>query len=96
MWVQNSQGGKFLHLPIVHSLVSEAKLDDRGRLTLPKELRERYGDRYHVVQLHDGIKLIPISENPLEALRDEISNVEKTATELREEARNEALDEAGR
>jgi len=76
--------------------MSEATLDDRGRLTLPKELREQYGDRYRIVQIHDGIKLIPIAENPLEALRDEFADVEKTAEELRAEARGTALEEAGR
>ncbi|WP_049987685.1 AbrB/MazE/SpoVT family DNA-binding domain-containing protein [Halobellus rufus] len=76
--------------------MSEATLDDRGRLTLPKDLREQYGDRYRIVQVHDGIKLVPVSENPLEALRDEFADVEKTAEELRSEARESALDEAGR
>jgi bifunctional DNA-binding transcriptional regulator/antitoxin component of YhaV-PrlF toxin-antitoxin module len=76
--------------------MSEATLDDRGRLTLPKELRERYGDRYHIVELHDGIKLVPVAEEPLDALRDEFADVEKTATELRQGARDTALDEAGR
>lgn len=74
----------------------EATLDDRGRLTLPKELRERYGDRYHIVELHDGIKLVPVSEDPLEALREEFSDVDESAAELRERAREAALDEAGR
>jgi bifunctional DNA-binding transcriptional regulator/antitoxin component of YhaV-PrlF toxin-antitoxin module len=76
--------------------MSEATLDDRGRLTLPKELRERYGDRYHIVELHDGIKLVPVAENPLDALRDEFADVEKTAEELRQGARDAAVDEAGR
>jgi bifunctional DNA-binding transcriptional regulator/antitoxin component of YhaV-PrlF toxin-antitoxin module len=76
--------------------MSEVTLDDRGRLTLPKELRERYGDHYHIVELHDGIKLIPVSEDPLDALRDEFADVEKTAAELRERARDTTLDEAGR
>ena len=76
--------------------MSEATLDDRGRLTLPKEIRERYGDRYHVADVHDGIKLIPVADDPLDALRDEFADVEKTAEELREEARRAALDEAGR
>jgi len=76
--------------------MSEATLDDRGRLTLPKELRERYGDRYRVVELHDGIKLVPIAEDPLDALRDEFADVEKSASELREEGRKATLDEAGR
>ena len=76
--------------------MSEVTLDDRGRLTLPKEVRERYGDRYHIVQIHDGIKLIPVADDPLDALRDEFADVEKTADELREGAREAATDEAGR
>ena len=76
--------------------MSEATLDGRGRLTLPKEVRERYGDRYHIVQLHDGIKLIPIEDDPLDALRSEFADVEKTADELRQESRDAALDEVGR
>ena len=76
--------------------MADVALDDRGRLTLPKEVRERYGNRYHVVQLPDGIKLVPVADDPLEALRDEFADVEKSADELRAEARNAALDEAGR
>lgn len=76
--------------------MGDVTLDDRGRLTLPKEVRERYGENYHLVQLHDGIKLVPIAEDPLEALRDEFEDVDKSATELREETREETLEEAGR
>jgi bifunctional DNA-binding transcriptional regulator/antitoxin component of YhaV-PrlF toxin-antitoxin module len=85
-----------LYLPTVLPHVTDTTLDDRGRLTLPKELRERYGDRYHIVQVHDGIKLVPVAEEPLDALREEFSDVEKTASELREAARDAAIDEAGR
>jgi bifunctional DNA-binding transcriptional regulator/antitoxin component of YhaV-PrlF toxin-antitoxin module len=74
----------------------DVALDDRGRLTLPKDIRERYGDRYHIVKLPDGLKLIPVADDPLEALRDEFSDVDKSADVLREEAREGALDEAGR
>jgi bifunctional DNA-binding transcriptional regulator/antitoxin component of YhaV-PrlF toxin-antitoxin module len=88
--------GIFLYLPIVLLNVTNVTLDDRGRLTLPKELRERYGDRYHIVRVHDGIKLVPVAEEPLDALREEFSDVEKTASELREAARDAAIDEAGR
>lgn len=76
--------------------MSEASLDDRGRLTLPKAVRERYGERYHIVALPDGIKLIPVAEEPLEALRDEFADVEMSVEELRDRARDRALDEAGR
>lgn len=73
----------------------EVSLDDRGRLTLPKELRERYGEHYQVVQLHDGIKLIPVADDPLDALREEFGDVEKSAEELRDDARDAAVGEAG-
>ncbi|EMA57237.1 AbrB/MazE/SpoVT family DNA-binding domain-containing protein [Halorubrum lipolyticum] len=76
--------------------MSDVTLDDRGRLTLPKEIREQHGDQYHIVELHDGIKLIPVADDPLDALRDEFADVEKTADELRERAREAAVDEAGR
>ncbi|WP_423999693.1 AbrB/MazE/SpoVT family DNA-binding domain-containing protein [Haloarcula salina] len=76
--------------------MSETTLDDRGRLTLPKEVRERYGDRYQIVELHDGIKLVPVANDPLDALRNEFADVEKSADELRDAAREAALDEAGR
>ena len=49
--------------------MSEVTLDDRGRLTLPKDLREQYGDRYRIVEVHDGMKLVPVADNPLAALR---------------------------
>lgn len=75
--------------------MTEATLDDRGRLTLPKELRERYGDQYHVVDLHDGIKLVPVDDDPLSALRMEFSDVDRTAAELRARGRETGLDEAG-
>lgn len=76
--------------------MTEVSTDDRGRLTLPKELRERYGDRYRIVELHDGVKLIPISEDPLASLREEFDDVEKGAGELRAEARGSATEDAGR
>ena len=75
--------------------MSDVTLDERGRLTLPKELREEYGDRYHIVEIHDGIKLVPVADDPLEALREEFADVDKTAERLRAEAREAGLDEAG-
>lgn len=76
--------------------MSDVTLDDRGRLTLPKEIRERYGDRYRVVETRDRIRLVPIADDPLEALREEFSDVEESARELRTRAREAASDEAGR
>ncbi|MFB6083152.1 MAG: AbrB/MazE/SpoVT family DNA-binding domain-containing protein [Halorientalis sp.] len=71
----------------------EVTLDDRGRLTLPKEFRERYGEHYHVVGRQNGIKLVPIDDDPLAALREEFEGVEKSADELRVQVRESATDE---
>ncbi|MFW6003604.1 MAG: AbrB/MazE/SpoVT family DNA-binding domain-containing protein [Halanaeroarchaeum sp.] len=76
--------------------MNETTVDDRGRLTLPKDVRRRFGDRYYLVELHDGIKLIPLETDPLAALRDEFDEVERSAAELRERSRDAAIDEAGR
>ena len=54
------------------------------------------GSANHIVKLHDGIKLVPLADDPLATLRDEFADVEKSADELRDEARDVALDEAGR
>jgi hypothetical protein len=86
--------GKFLYLPIAFCRMSEVPLDDCGRLTLPRDLREQYGDRYRIVKAHDSMKLIPVADDPLLALRDEFEEVDKSADTLRTVARGEARDEA--
>lgn len=51
-------------------MANERSTDERGRITIPQELRERFGEDYRVVELHDGIKLVPVPEDPVAALRD--------------------------
>jgi len=67
----------------------ERSTDKRGRITIPTELRERFGDRYRVVELEDGIKLVPIPQNPIETLRESGSEElrETSADALRAVAR---------
>lgn len=76
--------------------MSTVTLDERGRVTIPKSLREEYGDRYWIVEGPDGIRLIPVAENPLDALREEFDEVESSSDVLRNGARSTALEEAGR
>lgn len=76
--------------------MSESTVDDRGRLYLPKDVREKYGDRYRIVRLESGVKLVPVADDPLEALREEFGDVDKSADELLDDVRNDALHEAGR
>lgn len=54
------------------------------------------GTAYRIVELHDGIKLVPVAADPLDALREEFADVDESADELRERAREGALDRAGR
>jgi len=76
--------------------MSESTVDDRGRLYLPKDVREKYGDRYRIVRLKSGIKLVPVADDPLEALREEFSDIDKSVDELMDGIRDDELDEAGR
>ena len=71
----------------------EVTLDDWGRFTLPEEFREQYGDHYHVVDRQNGIKLVPIADDPLAALREEFEGIEKSADEVRKRARESVTDE---
>ena len=76
--------------------MADVTLDDRGRLTIPKEIREQFGERYQLVQLQDSVKLIPVDDDPLAALRDEFADVDASVEELQAGAREEAQDTAGR
>ena len=66
--------------------------DSHGRLYLSAELRERYGEKFHLVEYEDRLELVPIDEDPLGAVRDEIGDALDGAS--RETLRNEALQRA--
>jgi len=68
---------------------------DNGRVYIPKHLREKYGERYKIVDSGDGLLLVPVPEEPLEDLRDEWSDLEKSVDEMLEGARTEAVENAG-
>lgn len=69
-----------------------ATLDDEGRLYLPEEVQERYGRRFRIVQLHDGVKLIPLSDDPMKNLQETLAPLRDVDTdELTQAAEEEAL-----
>ena len=74
----------------------EIRAGDRGRVTIPKEVRDRYGDQYRLVELDSGIKLVPIPDDPLAELRaaatDELREASLGGLEaaVSEEAREQA------
>lgn len=66
--------------------------DSHGRLYLSSELRQKYGKKFHVVEYEGRLELIPIDENPLEAIRDAAGDASEgeSIDELREGAREQA------
>jgi len=77
--------------------MTEIATDKRGRITIPKELRERFGERYRLVELRDGIKLLPRPDDSLASLRAAASEEfnEASMEELRGAALEEAHEQAG-
>lgn len=67
-----------------------------GRIYLPKRFREKYGDRFELVDRGDRLVLIPVDEDPLAGLREEARGSEKSVTELKDGALAQALEDAGR
>jgi len=70
--------------------------DSHGRLYIPAELRQQYGEKFHVVTYEDRIELIPIADDPLQAVRDAAGDAFEDASvdQLREEARQQAKADA--
>jgi hypothetical protein len=66
--------------------------DSHGRLYLSAELRHEYGEKFHIVAYEDRIELVPIDDDPLQAVRDEIGDA--LEGKAREELLEEALDRA--
>jgi len=77
-------------------MAGEVRADDRGRVTIPKEVRERYGEQYRLVELDSGIKLVPIPDDPLASLRAAASDELREASldELEDAAANAARERA--
>jgi bifunctional DNA-binding transcriptional regulator/antitoxin component of YhaV-PrlF toxin-antitoxin module len=88
-------GIKYSHT-IVSDMSGEVRTDERGRVTIPKEVRDRYGEKFRLVELDSGIKLVPIPDDPLEELRAAASDELREASldDLEEAAREEAPEQA--
>ena len=73
-----------------------AETDDRGRIVIPHEIRERHGTRYRIVELADRVELIPLQDDPIEGLRDAVGDAfkGKSVAEIKREARDAAREDA--
>ena len=69
--------------------------DQRGRIYLPKDIRERFGEQYRIVELPSHVALFPVDEDPLDGLRAAVGDAfaETTADELKTEARETIANE---
>jgi bifunctional DNA-binding transcriptional regulator/antitoxin component of YhaV-PrlF toxin-antitoxin module len=69
----------------------KVRTDEQGRVTIPKEVCDRYGEQFRLVELDSGIKLVPIPDDPLEALRAAASDELRKASldDLEEAPRDE-------
>ena len=69
--------------------------DERGRLYLPKDVRERFGEEDRVVELPDYVALFPVADDPLAAVQEAVGDelAEKSVDELQDEARQKGREE---
>ncbi len=63
--------------------------DERGRIYLPKDVRERFGNQYRIVELPSHVALFPVDEDPIAGLRGAVGDafVETEAADLKTDAR---------
>ncbi len=74
--------------------------DERGRIYLPKDIRERFGDQYRIVELPSHVALFPVDEDPVDGLRAAVGDafaetaIDEMKTDVRESIAQEARAEA--
>jgi len=63
--------------------------DERGRIYLPKDVRERFGTQYRIVELPSHVALFPVDEDPIAGLQDAVGGTfgETDAADLKTDAR---------
>jgi bifunctional DNA-binding transcriptional regulator/antitoxin component of YhaV-PrlF toxin-antitoxin module len=68
---------------------------DDGRVYIPKKTREKHGTKFELIDRGDKLILFPMPEDPLEALREEVGEIDKSVKELKKEARKTMMEQAG-
>ena len=70
--------------------------DSHGWLYLSTELRQKYGEKFHIVEYEDRLELIHTDEDPLQTVREGTGDAleGKSTEELREGAREQAKEDA--
>jgi AbrB family looped-hinge helix DNA binding protein len=77
----------------------EVKVTRQCQTTIPHAIRKKYkideGDSVIYVDLGDHIAMVPVSKNPLKALRDFKIDVKESVSEMRKEALQTAQEACG-
>ncbi|WP_218644799.1 AbrB/MazE/SpoVT family DNA-binding domain-containing protein [Natronomonas gomsonensis] len=66
--------------------------DERGRIYLPKDVRDQYGDEYRIVKLPSHVVLLPIDEDPLEGVHEAVGDAFEGTS--RDELASQAISKA--
>lgn len=77
-------------------MIEYLQCDVRGRVVLPKDIRESYGDRFVLVKAPREIVLLPASKQALEDLKrmGKEANLQRfSPARLRQMAQEQALEE---
>ncbi len=70
--------------------------DKKGRLYIPKETREKYGQKFLEIELEDEIRLIPIPDDPVEDLREVTDKLKgKSIEEMKKGIREKGVESLG-
>lgn len=74
--------------------MEQVELDERGRITLPAQLRKKMHieKKLVIIQVGDHIKLIPVPAEPFKTLQGALE-IKKTFKQLREEATKQLQEE---
>lgn len=51
-----------------------SKTDGRGRIYLPTDIREEFGDEYRIVKLPNRVTLLPVDDDPIEGLHEAVGD----------------------
>ncbi|RLI78951.1 AbrB family transcriptional regulator [Archaeoglobales archaeon] len=72
----------------------KAKVDKKGRLYIPKQMRNKIGEEVYLVETKDGLMLIPKPEDPLKML-EEIGKAlpDKSIDEIKKDILEQAKEE---
>ncbi len=71
-----------------------AKIDSKGRLYIPKKIRKKLGNEVYLVEMDDGIIVIPKPKDPLKELEEIGKSLpDKSIEELKKEILRLAMKE---